>query len=395
MGQGIAAANVKRGILTAIMDSSQAALDRGLKGVLNEVAYNKQLKGPDVERVVEFAPLLNGTLSDIELCHSDIIVEAIFENPEAKRHLFARLEPLMRDDAVLASNTSTIPITQLAEGLERPERFCGLHFFNPVRQMPLVEVIRGRKTSDATIATAAAYARSLGKSPIVMNDGPGFLVNRLLLPYMNEAVLMVCEGADLQKVDKAAKAFGMPMGPFVLYDVVGIDVAVHAGQTMVQAYPDRVVPAQLLQRLADLGRIGQKAGKGFFDYGPPKAGKPPRGVDSPEVAQLIESCRSGGTHKFSSEEITDRLFLPMLLEATRVLEDNIVSDVRDVDLGLILGIGFPPFKGGLFFWADTVGPAKIVEKLKQYAPLGKRFEPTAMVTKVADKGVKFYDYKND
>jgi 3-hydroxyacyl-CoA dehydrogenase/enoyl-CoA hydratase/3-hydroxybutyryl-CoA epimerase/3-hydroxyacyl-CoA dehydrogenase/enoyl-CoA hydratase/3-hydroxybutyryl-CoA epimerase/enoyl-CoA isomerase len=391
MGQGIAAANVKRGILTAIMDSNQAALDRGLKGVLNEVAYNKQLKGPDVERVVEFAPLLNGTLSDIELCHSDIIVEAIFENPEAKRHLFARLEPLMRNDAVLASNTSTIPITQLAEGLERPERFCGLHFFNPVRQMPLVEVIRGRKTSDATIATAAAYARSLGKSPIVMNDGPGFLVNRLLLPYMNEAVLMVCEGADLQKVDKAAKAFGMPMGPFVLYDVVGIDVAVHAGQTMVQAYPDRVVPAQLLQRLADLGRIGQKAGKGFFDYGPPKAGKPPRGVDSPEVAKLIESCRSGGTHKFSSEEITDRLFLPMLLEAPRVLEDNIVSDVRDVDLGLILGIGFPPFQGGLFFWADTVGPAKIVEKLKQYTPLGKRFEPTAILRKLADSGSRFYD----
>jgi 3-hydroxyacyl-CoA dehydrogenase/enoyl-CoA hydratase/3-hydroxybutyryl-CoA epimerase/3-hydroxyacyl-CoA dehydrogenase/enoyl-CoA hydratase/3-hydroxybutyryl-CoA epimerase/enoyl-CoA isomerase len=391
MGQGIAAANVKRGILTAIMDSSQSALERGLKGVLNEVSYNKQIKGPDVQRVVEFAPLLNGTLSDIELCHSDIIVEAVFENPEAKRHLFARLEPLMRDDAILASNTSTIPISLLAEGLEHPERFCGLHFFNPVRQMPLVEVIRGRKTSDATLATAAAYARALGKSPIVMNDGPGFLVNRLLLPYMNEAVLLLGEGADLQKIDKAAKTFGMPMGPFVLYDVVGIDVAVHAGHTMVKAFPERVVPAQLLQQLVDLGRIGQKAGKGFLDYGPPKAGRPPRGVDSPEVARLIESSRSAGARKFSPEEITDRLFLPMLLEATRVLEDRIVSDVRDVDLGLILGIGFPPFKGGLFFWADTIGPAKIVETLKQYAALGKRFEPTAMLTKLAESGSRFYD----
>jgi 3-hydroxyacyl-CoA dehydrogenase/enoyl-CoA hydratase/3-hydroxybutyryl-CoA epimerase/3-hydroxyacyl-CoA dehydrogenase/enoyl-CoA hydratase/3-hydroxybutyryl-CoA epimerase/enoyl-CoA isomerase len=391
MGQGIAAANVRRRIPAAIMDSSQAALERGLKGVLNEVSYNKQIKGPDVQRVVEFAPLVNGTLSDIELCHSDIIIEAIFENREAKRHLFARLEPLMRDDAILASNTSTIPINQLAEGLERPERFCGLHFFNPVRQMPLVEVIRGRKTSDATVATAVAYARALGKSPIVMNDGPGFLVNRLLLPYMNEAVLLLCEGADLQKIEKAAKSFGMPMGPFVLYDVVGIDVAVHAGGTMVEAYPDRVVPAQLLQQLVDRGRIGQKAGKGFFDYGPPKGGKPPRGVDSAEVAALIDSCRSGGARKFSSEEITDRLFLPMLVEATRVLEDGIVNDVRDVDLGLILGIGFPPFKGGLFFWADTIGPAKIIEKLKQYAPLGKRFEPTAMLTKVAQSGGKFYD----
>jgi 3-hydroxyacyl-CoA dehydrogenase/enoyl-CoA hydratase/3-hydroxybutyryl-CoA epimerase/3-hydroxyacyl-CoA dehydrogenase/enoyl-CoA hydratase/3-hydroxybutyryl-CoA epimerase/enoyl-CoA isomerase len=391
MGQGIAAANVKRGILTAIMDSSQAALERGLKGVLNEVSYNKQLKGPDAQRVVEFAPLINGTLSDIELCRADIIVEAIFENPEAKRHLFARIEPLMRDDAILASNTSTIPISKLAEGLERPERFCGLHFFNPVRQMPLVEVIRGKKTSDSTLASAAAYARALGKSPIVMNDGPGFLVNRLLLPYMNEAVLLLGEGGDLQKIDKAAKAFGMPMGPFVLYDVVGLDVAVHAGRTMVEAFPDRVVPAQLLQQLVELGRIGQKAGKGFFDYGPPKSGKPPRGVDSPEVARLVENCRAGGSRKFSSEEITDRLFLPMLLEATRVLEDGIVNDVRDVDLGLILGIGFPPFKGGLFFWADTIGAGKIVEKLKQYAPLGKRFEPTAMLTKLAESEARFYD----
>jgi 3-hydroxyacyl-CoA dehydrogenase/enoyl-CoA hydratase/3-hydroxybutyryl-CoA epimerase/3-hydroxyacyl-CoA dehydrogenase/enoyl-CoA hydratase/3-hydroxybutyryl-CoA epimerase/enoyl-CoA isomerase len=391
MGQGIAAANVKRGILTAILDSSQEALDRGLKGVLNEVSYNKQIKGPDVQRVVELAPLVNGTMSDIELCHSDIIIEAIYENREAKQHLYARLEPLMRDNAILASNTSTIPITQLAEGLERPEQFCGLHFFNPVRQMPLVEVIRGETTSDQTVVTAVAFARKLGKSPIVMNDGPGFLVNRLLLPYMNEAALMLCEGADLPKIEKAAKSFGMPMGPFTLYDVVGMDVAVHAGRTMAEAFPDRVVPAQIVQQLVDLGRLGQKTGKGFFDYGPSRGGKPPRGVDSPEVAALVEQCRGGGAQKFSSEQITDRLFLPMLVEATRVLEDGIVHDVRDVDLGLILGIGFPPFHGGLFFWADTIGAATIVEKLKQYAPLGKRFEPTAMLTKLAESGSRFYD----
>src|SRR5205814_193977 len=185
MGQGIAAANVKRGIPVALMDSDQAALARGVQGVLNEVAYNKQLKGTDVKRAVELAPLVNGTFSDIELSHSDVIIEAIIEKRDAKQHLFARLEPLVKDDTILCSNTSTIPITQLAEGLEHPERFCGLHFFNPVRQMRLVEVIRGQRTSDDTVAIAAEYARSLGKSPIVMKDGPGFLVNRLLLPYMN------------------------------------------------------------------------------------------------------------------------------------------------------------------------------------------------------------------
>jgi 3-hydroxyacyl-CoA dehydrogenase/enoyl-CoA hydratase/3-hydroxybutyryl-CoA epimerase/3-hydroxyacyl-CoA dehydrogenase/enoyl-CoA hydratase/3-hydroxybutyryl-CoA epimerase/enoyl-CoA isomerase len=391
MGQGIAAANVTRSIPVALMDSNQDALARGVKGVLNEVSYNKKIKGPDIERAVDLAPLLNATLSDIELCHADIVVEAIVENREAKQHLFARLEPLMSDDAILSSNTSTIPITQLAKGLERPQQFCGLHFFNPVRQMPLVEVIRGQKTSDETIAAATAYARSLGKSPIVMNDGPGFLVNRLLLPYMNEAALLLCEGADMNAIEKAAKSFGMPMGPFTLYDVVGIDVAVHAGRTMAEAFPDRVVPAKIVQRLLDAGRIGQKVGKGFFDYGPAKSGRAPRGTDSDEVSKLVAACRTGPARKFSSDEVTDRLFLPMLLEATRVLEDGIVGDVRDVDLGLILGIGFPPFKGGLFFWADQIGPPKILEKLKQYAPIGKRYEPTDMLNDLARAEGRFYD----
>jgi 3-hydroxyacyl-CoA dehydrogenase/enoyl-CoA hydratase/carnithine racemase len=393
MGQGIAAANVKRGIPVAILDSNREALARGVQGVLNEVAYNKKTKGPDVKRAVELAPLVNGTLSDVELCHSELIVEAIFENREAKQQLFARLEPHLRDDAILASNTSTIPITQLAAGLKRPEQFCGLHFFNPVRQMPLVEVIRGKKTSDATVATAVAYAKSLGKSPIVMNDGPGFLVNRLLLPYMNEAALLLCEGASIGEIERGAKSFGMPMGPITLYDVVGLDVAVHAGQTMLDAFPDRVVPAEILQKLFEHGRLGQKVGRGFFDYAPAKGSKPPKGTESDKVAHLIDECRSGSERKFKPDEITDRLFLPMLLEATRVLEDGVVSDARDVDLGLIFGIGFPPFLGGLFFWADRIGADKIVEKLKPYAPLGKRFEPTQLLLKVAAAKAKFYDWK--
>jgi 3-hydroxyacyl-CoA dehydrogenase/enoyl-CoA hydratase/3-hydroxybutyryl-CoA epimerase/3-hydroxyacyl-CoA dehydrogenase/enoyl-CoA hydratase/3-hydroxybutyryl-CoA epimerase/enoyl-CoA isomerase len=183
----------------------------------------------------------------------------------------------------------------------------------------------------------------------------------------------------------------MPMGPITLYDVVGIDVAVHAGRTMSAAFPDRIVAAPIVEKLFERGRIGQKVSKGFFDYGPAKGGKPPKGSDSPEVAQLIADVQKGEKRKFSREEITDRLFLPMLVEATRVLEDKIVTDVRDVDLGLILGIGFPPFRGGLFFWADQVGAASIVEKLKKYAPLGKRFETTAMLAEVAGRGGRFYD----
>ena len=171
----------------------------------------------------------------------DLVIEAIIEKPEAKQELYARIEPKMKDGAILASNTSAISITRLAEKLKHPERFCGIHFFNPVRKMPLVEVIRGAKTNDETIATAVAYAKSIGKSPIVVNDGPGFLVNRLLLPYMTEALELFREGVEIKAIEKAAKAFGMPMGPITLYDVVGLDTCYHAGKVMHEAFPTRVV----------------------------------------------------------------------------------------------------------------------------------------------------------
>jgi 3-hydroxyacyl-CoA dehydrogenase len=300
--------------------------------------------------------------------------------------LYQRLEPLLPAHAVFCSNTSTIPISDLAAGLTRPEQFCGLHFFNPVRQMPLVEVIRGRATSDETIATASAYARRIGKSPIIVNDGPGFLVNRVLLPYMNEALLLLEEGASIKQVDRAATAFGLPMGAITLYDTVGLDVALHAGGVMQAAFPDRVVPSTILPAMVQAGRLGKKAGRGFFDY---SGKKKDRGEDSPEVAALIASHRRG-ERKFTPEELTDRLLLPMLLEATRVLDDGVAANARDVDLALIYGIGFPPFRGGLFFWADTIGAATILEKLKAYNSLGERFAPTKLLTDLAQSQGKFY-----
>ena len=389
MGQGIAAANIKRGIPVALGDVSAEAVGRGVQGVLSEASYNRETKGPDAARTLELAPLINGTLSDAELAHADLVVEAIYERAEAKQALYTRLEPLLAAHAVLCSNTSTIPISDLAAGLTRPEQFCGLHFFNPVRQMPLVEVIRGRATSDDTVATTTAYARRIGKSPIVVNDGPGFLVNRVLLPYMNEALLLLEEGASIKQVDRAATAFGMPMGPIALYDTVGLDVAVHAGGVMAAAFPDRTVPSAILPAMVEAGRIGKKVGRGFFDYGGKKSDQ---GKESPGTEAIIAANRRG-ERKFSGEEIADRLMLPMLLEATRVLEDGVAANVRDVDLALIYGIGFPPFRGGLFFWADTVGAAAIVEKLKAYNSLGERFASTPLLSAVAQTGGKFYAEK--
>ena len=385
MGQGIAAANLKRDLPVAMADAVPKALAVGVQKILEEVSYNKLTKGADPQRAVKYAALLNATTADVELAACDLVIEAVVENPDVKRQIFARLEPQLRDDTILASNTSTIPITRLAEGLKRPERFCGIHFFNPVRKMPLVEVIRGKHTSDETVATAVAYAKSIGKSPIVVNDGPGFLVNRLLLPYMNESIELLLDGAEIAAIDRAAKNFGMPMGPITLFDVVGLDTAFYAGRVMYDAFPDRIVVSPVVPTLIKAGRLGQKSGSGFFAY----PGGKERGVPDPALKAILEPMLRG-KQKLSEEQITARLFLPMLLEATRLLEDKIVRDVRDVDLGLIFGLGFPPFKGGLLFWADTLGAAKILEMLKPLESLGQRWKPTPMLVEMAANGKKFY-----
>lgn len=385
MGSGIAGATLKGEVPIALTDANAQALARGAKQVLEEASYNRKTKGPDLQKMLKLAPLLSVTHREEEIAACDLVVEAIVEKDDAKKELYARLEPQLRPEAILASNTSTIPITRLAEGLKRPERFCGMHFFNPVRRMKLVEVIRGKKTSDETIAAAVALAKRIGKSPIVVNDGPGFLVNRLLFPYMNESIELLCEGASIKEIDRAATAFGMPMGPIALYDMVGLDTAVYAGMTMYQAFPDRVVASPLVPAMVKQGRLGQKSGRGFFSY----QNKKGRAEEDPAVTKIIASYRRA-ERKFSREELTNRLFLPMLLEATRMLEDKIVRDVRDVDLGLIFGLGFPPFKGGLLYWADTLGAAKIVEMLKPLESLGARFQPTPLLKEMAANNQKFY-----
>jgi len=385
MGQGIVAANLKRNLPVVLSDAAEAALSKGIQQILEEVSYDKETKRPDAQKAVRYASLVNSATVDAELAPCDLVIEAIVENPEVKKQLYARLEPQLSSQAILASNTSTIPITKLAEGLARPDRFCGIHFFNPVRKMPLVEIIRGAKTSDETVATAVAYAKNIGKSPIVVNDGPGFLVNRLLFPYLNESLELIADGAEIKAIERAAKEFGMPMGPITLYDVIGLDTAFYAGRVMYDAFPDRTGASPILPALVKAGRLGQKTGSGFFAY----KDKSGRGTPDPVTAELIKTYLRK-QDKFTAEQITARLFLPMVLEATRVLEAKVVRDPRDVDLGLIFGVGFPPFKGGLLFWADLLGAAKIVEMLKPFESLGARFQPTPMLLDMAKSGKRFY-----
>jgi 3-hydroxyacyl-CoA dehydrogenase/enoyl-CoA hydratase/3-hydroxybutyryl-CoA epimerase/3-hydroxyacyl-CoA dehydrogenase/enoyl-CoA hydratase/3-hydroxybutyryl-CoA epimerase/enoyl-CoA isomerase len=385
MGQGIAAATLKRNLNVILADAAPEALSKGVQQILEEVAYDKDKKGPDAAKAVRYAGLLNPATADAEVAPADLVIEAIVENPEVKRQLYARLEPQLSPQAILASNTSTIPISKLAESLKRPERFCGIHFFNPVRKMPLVEIIRGAKTSDETVATAVAYAKNIGKSPIVVNDGPGFLVNRLLTPYLNEALELLSDGAEMKAVERAAKEFGMPMGPFTLYDVIGLDTSFYAGRVMYEAFPDRTAASPILPALVKAGRLGQKNGLGFFSY--KDRG---RGTPDPAANELIKQYVNKNPQKFTQEQITARLFLPMVLEATRILEAKVVRDPRDVDLGLIFGVGFPPFKGGLLFWADSLGAAKIVAMLAPFENLGTRMKPTPMLLEMAKTGGKFY-----
>ena len=259
-----------------------------------------------------------------------------------------------------------------------------MHFFYPVDRIELVEVIRGEKTNDQTVATIVALAKRIRKTPIVVRDCPGFLVNRVLLPYMNEALLLLQEGASMDAIDEAAVKFGMPMGPIALQDLVGLDTSYYAGQVLAAAYPDCVVPATILGALVQAGQLGKKSGAGFRKYGGKSKAEP-----NPELFKLLPAHKSGDRTP-TPEEITDRLFLPMLLEATRVLEENIVREPSDVDMGMILGTGFPPFRGGLLRWCDSEGAGKILDRVQRYTPLGKRFEPTETLTRHARTGELFY-----
>jgi 3-hydroxyacyl-CoA dehydrogenase/enoyl-CoA hydratase/3-hydroxybutyryl-CoA epimerase/enoyl-CoA isomerase len=265
-----------------------------------------------------------------------------------------------------------------------------MHFFNPVHAMPLVEVIRGEKSSDEAIARTVAYANRMGKKAVVVKDCPGFLVNRVLFPYFDGFSKLVRDGADFQAVDKVMERWGWPMGPAYLMDVVGIDTGAHAGQVMAEGFPDRMTLdfKTATEVMFENERYGQKNGKGFYEYIPDKRGKPKKTV-SEEAYKLIEPV-VGERKEFDREEIIARMMLPMATELARCLEDGIVGTPAEADLALLYGIGFPPFRGGVFRWIDTVGLAHIAEASKQYAHLGKTYELTEGMQAKLAAGETYY-----
>lgn len=390
MGGGIAYQSASKGTPIIMKDIANAALDLGMgeatKLLTKRVDRKKMTPAKMGQVLSSIRPTLNyGDFKDV-----DVVVEAVVENPKIKQAVLAETETHLKDGAVMASNTSTISISHLAKGLKKPENFAGMHFFNPVHMMPLVEIIRGEKTSDATVGTLVAYATKMGKNPIVVNDCPGFLVNRVLFPYFAGFGMLMRDGADFQAIDKVMEKFGWPMGPAYLMDVVGIDTGVHAAEVMADGFPDRMKhdfkdPTEVM---FENKRYGQKTKVGFYKYEEDKKGKSKKVVDE-ETYALIKP-HVADSAEFEADDIIARMMIPLCTETVRCLEDNIVGSAAEADMAMIYGIGFPPFRGGPMRYIDSIGVKEFVALCDKYAHLGKLYEAPQMLKDMAASGKNFF-----
>jgi 3-hydroxyacyl-CoA dehydrogenase/enoyl-CoA hydratase/3-hydroxybutyryl-CoA epimerase len=386
MGGGIAQLAAEKKIHVRMKDIRDEAVGGGLKHARDLFQKGVERHRATPREAEEAMGRITGTLSYEGFSALDLVVEAVVERLDVKRSVLQETEGRVSEGCILATNTSSLPVDEIATALSRPDRFCGMHFFNPVHRMPLVEVIRGRETSPETLATVHALAVRMGKVPVVCGDGPGFLVNRILGPYLNEAGYLLVAGVPVGELDGAAKAFGMPMGPARLLDEVGIDVARHAGATLHDAFGDRLAPAPILERMLAAGRLGRKNGRGFYLY---EDGKE-KEVDESVYADL--GLPEPTPDALTGEEIRRRLILVMINEAARILGDGIVARAADVDLGMIMGTGFPPFRGGLLRFADEQHPRAILERTRGMADsLGDRFTPAPVLEELAESGRTFYE----
>lgn len=354
-----------------------AASFKPISKAYSEVVKRKRLTKREVE-------LKMGHISyttDYKGFHNaDIVVEAVIENTEIKKSVYKDLEDVVKEDCVIASNTSSLSISMLSKDMQRPERFIGMHFFNPVARMPLVEVIAGDKTSDETIATVIKLARDAGKTVILVGDCAGFLVNRILLTYINECVRMFREGASILYIDETIEEFGMPMGPFTLADEVGLDVGYKVSQVLEEAYGKRMTVSPILKEIIDMKLLGKKGKKGFYVYN----GK------EKEINKEVIAIQPR-SRPYSKPEIIDRAMLIMINEAARVLDEKIIKDASQLDMAMIMGTGFPPFRGGLLKYADSLGIEKVHMSLVQLEEkYGDRFEPARLIVEMADNKETFY-----
>ena len=384
MGGGIAQLAADKGLPARMKDIQPAALAHGYAAaaaIWKEAVQKRRLTPHEMGRKMD---LVSGALDYTGFGRCEVTIEAVVEKLAVKRAVLKEWEEAVPRSAIFASNTSTLPITEIAVGALEPGRVAGMHFFNPVHRMPLVEVIRGDRTSDETVATIFALAKALGKTPVVVRDAPGFLVNRILAPYLSEAVRLVHEGCRIEDVDAVMTSFGMPVGPLSLLDDVGLDVAAKGGEVLQAAFPERFQMGGE-EALAAAGRLGRKNGKGFYAYAGGKRGGPAREA----YAALRVAPRDKSP--LPAEVMEARLVLPMINEAALCLEDGIVSEPGKLDLAMIFGTGFPPFRGGLLRHADAIGLGRVFARLDDLAErLGPRFTPADSLQRLANERRGFY-----
>ena len=390
MGGGIAYQSASKGIPIIMKDIAEAAIQLGLDeatGILEKLISRGRMQPAQMAKVLNN---IRATLNYADIANVDLVVEAVVENPKIKGLVLAEVENQVKDSAVITSNTSTISIDLLAKSLKDASRFCGMHFFNPVHKMPLVEVIRGSQTSDETIATTVGYANAMGKKPIVVNDCPGFFVNRVLFPYFGGFGILLEQGIDFRRVDKLMERFGWPMGPAYLLDVVGIDTAHHAQAVMAEGFPERM--AGQGEAAVDLmfkeQRFGQKNSLGFYAYEKDKKGRLQKQVDASMVEKLAGLCAN--PVELSDEKIIDHLMVPLCLEVARCIEENIVATPAEADLALVYGIGFPPFLGGALKYMDTIGLQAFCEKADALAAVSPLYAVPTQMRAMAALGETFY-----
>jgi 3-hydroxyacyl-CoA dehydrogenase/enoyl-CoA hydratase/3-hydroxybutyryl-CoA epimerase len=385
MGAGIAGASVAH-VPVAMRDVSLEALGRGVKAIDEGLASRVRsgsLTRLDADRARSH---LRPTLDLADLAGADLVVEAVFEDVDVKRAVLAELEAHLGPDGVVASNTSALPIREIAAHARHPERVVGMHYFSPVHRMPLLEVVAAPASADWAVETARAFGIRQGKTVIVVRDGPGFYTTRVLSPYLNEAVVLLAEGAAVDAVDRALQDFGFPVGPLALIDEVGIDVGAHVSAFLGHAFAARGLDrSDAIARMAEAGYAGRKNRRGFYRYDGPRA-KGGRPVD-----ERVYTFFPGPRREMSAREMADRLSLLMVNEAVHCLQEEVVASPADGDLGAVLGIGFPPFRGGPFRYVDRVGAGHVVDQLESFARrLGPRFLPAPLLVDLAREGKTFY-----
>ncbi|WP_409524907.1 fatty acid oxidation complex subunit alpha FadB [Nitrincola sp. MINF-07-Sa-05] len=390
MGGGVAYQSASKGTPILMKDINDKALQLGLDEATKLLNGQVKRGKMNAEKMARVISQITPTLSYGDFGRVDLVVEAVVENVKIKKAVLAEVEAHVAEDAIITSNTSTISINELATALKRPENFCGMHFFNPVHRMPLVEVIRGEKSSEEAVARTVAYAKAMGKTPIVVNDCPGFLVNRVLFPYFAGFSMLLRDGADFLQVDKVMERFGWPMGPAYLLDVVGIDTGHHADAVMAAGFPDRMGHdgESPIDRMYQLQRFGQKNNKGFYQYELDSRGKQVKVIDS-EVPALLDGV-VGTAREFTEDEIIARMMIPLCIETVRCLEDDIVASPAEADMGLIYGIGFPPFRGGALHYLDQMGLKAFCDLAESFAELGPLYQPTERMKQMAANGETYF-----